>query len=120
MKAIEYNAQESIFSLMDRGARLDARNSMGFTLLHKAVMFGDISLIKRLLNHGAYRESCMIDAQDHNGNTALHWAVERNDPIIINALLYHRVKPSIKNKFGMKPTSVCKSDCIRNKLVRLE
>lgn len=57
-------------TLIDHGARLDARNSSGMTALHYASSTGNAGFVSLLIHHGAN-----VNETDSRGATALHWAV---------------------------------------------
>ncbi len=61
---------ELVSELILRGAKVDATNKLGRTVLMEAVLYGDKASVERVLNAG-------VDCQDRNafGGDALYWAV---------------------------------------------
>ena len=55
--------------MIDKGAKIDARDGMGYTPLYLAVEFDQISIFKTLIKHGAD-----INARTKTTGTLLHKA----------------------------------------------
>ena len=73
----ERAAADGVRLLLAAGADATAKNSRGYTALHRAVLDGpdDPSLAGLLLGAG-----CDPAAKDSNGRTAIDWAKEHNKP----------------------------------------
>ena len=84
--------------LLDRGARIDARNSEGETALITAARRGNLALLTVLINRGA-----RIDTADHEGNTALHEASFQSEASCVEALLIAGAPLSGRNALGFTP-----------------
>ncbi|KAF2232592.1 ankyrin, partial [Viridothelium virens] len=62
------------------------------TVLHFAVLNGDISNVDLLLQYGAE-----IEAQDCRGETALHYACMLYQEEMVKSLLRHGANPDVRN-----------------------
>jgi serine/threonine-protein phosphatase 6 regulatory ankyrin repeat subunit B len=69
-------------SLLATSTHLNARNTKGSTLLHRAAFTGDIKLTTLLLNAGAD-----IQIQDNMGRYPLHYAALRGHEAVLSLLL---------------------------------
>jgi uncharacterized protein len=83
--------------LLDRGARVEARNDLGLTALMHAAMYGHVDSAQRLLRAGA-----RVDARDNDGRTALiHGAMQLRPSIeLINRLLEHGADVNARDAEG--------------------
>lgn len=115
--------------LLYAGAKINAKNSYGFTPLHIAIAQNsdNIEMIKMLVNAGAdvnARDNrgnnvlqsdtrcninavkCMLYAgidvnnKNENGETALHSFVQKNEDIIVEYILRHGADVNVKDKHG--------------------
>lgn len=77
---------------------LNVQDSDGYSILHLAVMGGNESLVKFLLEHGANMNS--IDNQKHS---AIHWSVVCGHPEILALLLSNKANPSTADTNGAYP-----------------
>ncbi|PTB39227.1 hypothetical protein M441DRAFT_70368 [Trichoderma asperellum CBS 433.97] len=74
--------REAIKSLIFAGPRLDERNRQGKTLLHTAILSGQLKVVTDLISYGAE-----INLQDIDNMTPLQLAVQKNDGAFIQELL---------------------------------
>ncbi|KAF4551980.1 Ankyrin repeat-containing protein 7 [Elsinoe fawcettii] len=88
--------------LIDAGADVDGRNSLGDTALMFAVYYGQLELIDILLAAGAD-----LDAQADNGDTALIMAVHYDRVNIFALLLEKGADPSMVNKWNFSALHQC-------------
>ena len=73
---------ETVRTLLDAGADVNARSVVGDTALHRAARAGDAEVVRTLLDAGAD-----VHAQDKNDNTSLHEAVRAGDAEVVQVLL---------------------------------
>lgn len=78
------------------------------TILHKAVIENNKTMIKFLLNN-----KVNINMQDRYGNTALHEAVKHNNYEITVLLLYYGANYFIPNYNGLRPYNIA----VKNKII---
>lgn len=90
----------AISSLLDQGADVNARNSVGQPLLIEAAQNGHIKAMEMLLNRGAE-----VNAQSDEGDTALMAAAGPNDVKMVKLLLAKGADVNIKNKAGFTALS---------------
>ena len=91
--------QEAIATLLlERGAKVDARNYYGWTPMIWAAFCGNIEFMQILLDRGAE-----IDAKDNNGLTALHWAAAWGYPELIDVLVYRKAQVDVRTNAGLTP-----------------
>lgn len=81
--------------LLDAGVDIDARNNLGETALHKAVLFAHTSMVRLLLSRGA---STSI-ADNWWGGTPLHWAADMGKHDIGKLLLAAGAEVSARDVF---------------------
>eukprot|EP01117_Protostelium_nocturnum_P002767 TRINITY_DN1369_c0_g1_i2.p1 TRINITY_DN1369_c0_g1~~TRINITY_DN1369_c0_g1_i2.p1 ORF type:complete len:1307 (-),score=499.61 TRINITY_DN1369_c0_g1_i2:21-3941(-) len=80
----------------EKGANLEAQNDNGESLLHNAVLSGNISIVRFLLNRGA-----PVNAKTSLGETPLHWAVRvSNNQIVVFELLERGADSLACGKYG--------------------
>ncbi|GBG28227.1 Ankyrin repeat and protein kinase domain-containing protein 1 [Hondaea fermentalgiana] len=77
---------------------LDALDDSGFNLLHYAVAFGHVKLVKLLLNHGADPNKVTS-----TGDAPLHLAAEVADMDVVGALLHAGSDTSLRDASGQTP-----------------
>ena len=94
-------------AFLERGAEVDAEDVEGNTPLLFAVPRRSREMVQLLLEHGA-----RVDAVDHDGRTALHVAVERGI-VAVRPLLEHGVDPFKRDKSGVTPFGLTKSEKVR-------
>jgi ankyrin repeat protein len=136
--------------LYERKMNVNTANRFGFTALHVASMYGNLDLIKILLEnkanpclktkkgntalHLACKNSklnaakilislsnCdMIDIRNVNGDTALHIATRENNQKLVEILLDENANTTIKNANGQRPIDIAKSSFFLNIIKMLE
>lgn len=90
------NSVEMAKLLIKAGAKIDVPNKKGRTPLFPAVFFGNISLVKLLISHGAD-----INIQERaEGCTPLFWASARRDKNMVRVLLKNGANQDVKNLRG--------------------
>ncbi|CZR50156.1 uncharacterized protein PAC_00028 [Phialocephala subalpina] len=86
--------------LLERGARLESRNSSGQTVLSCCAERGQMAVVQLLIDQGAE-----IESESDSKRTPLSWAAEFGHGDIIRLLLKHGAEPDSKDKFGRTPLS---------------
>jgi ankyrin repeat protein len=84
--------------LIGRGAQLDAKDRVGMTPLHAAILGGDLQEIELILSKNAD-----IKAATDTGLTALHLAAATGQDQIVAILLRHGADPQSKDRDGQPP-----------------
>lgn len=124
-KVLEANPNAALVKLfLDKGAKPDEKDGMGFTPLRKAVMFSDKPEVIRLILEKKVDPNVLdtvvtagneefvkllLDAEaDVNrryadGMTALHLAVEAGNESVVSLLLEHLADPNLKDGQGRVP-----------------
>lgn len=64
----------------------------GFTPLHVASHYGQLNMVRFLLDKGA-----AVDVQTSSGYTALHQAAQQGHTVVITLLLQSKASPNIQN-----------------------
>jgi len=80
--ATSHNHCHIVRILLCRGASVRILDSSGGTVLHKAVLCGNLDIVCQLLTYGA-----AVDATDKDGKTALHQAALKSNFDIVQQLL---------------------------------
>jgi len=86
-----------VVRLIERGARLDARNPDGCSALHVAVQAGDTDFTRLLLERGADASSA-----DEGGFTSLHDAAAAGRLDLVELLLAHGARREVRVRTGWK------------------
>lgn len=97
----DYDNEEkakSIRTLIEAGAKVDAKNHNGDTPLHIAATHGYMNTVASLIDNKAN-----LDEQNNHGDTPLHLAVSKGHVIIIKMLVSHSAHESVKNEDGDTP-----------------
>ena len=84
--------------LIDRGAEVDVRRSLGATPLHDAAFRGEASVVKLLIEKGAD-----VNARDVQGSTPLHWATYTGDVSCGELLIGRGADVNAKNRYDATP-----------------
>lgn len=85
-------------ALLEHGANANTSGGHhGGTVLHRAVMRGDVALAQALLEHGAD-----LNCQDWSGKTPLHHAVAKNQQLVA-LLLAHAPNLAVASRDGETP-----------------
>ena len=86
---IQYKNLEAIKLFASKGANLRVRDPLGKTLLHDAVLSGDIEIINFLITHG-------VPVDEARWKTPLMVAIEENASLeVITTLLEHKADPNL-------------------------
>lgn len=99
--------------LLNKGARIDARNMGDDTALHLAAAHGHLDCVKYLLKHNPD-----VDAQNEHGNTPLHYACFWGFQSVAEELIRNNASVSMCNKDNETPIDKCRSE-LHEKLLRL-
>jgi hypothetical protein len=81
--------------LLQKGADLKAKSSVGWTALHCAASNGHEAVARLLLEKGVD-----IEAKENNGQTALHWAAWNGHEAVVRLLLQRGANAQAKGKNG--------------------
>ncbi|CAL8464474.1 g4009 [Coccomyxa elongata] len=92
--AIVHDIAEALGRLCDDGSP-DNSSTGGKKLLHWAAQFGDLGLVKRLLENNP-----ISDVGDSRGNSPLHLAVLNNHSVVVKELLVHNTDVLACNSQG--------------------
>ncbi len=120
--------EDMIVACRVNGAKLDAKNKVGFTPLHVAIIHDNLSAIRQLLNLGAdlnmqdnlgrtplhltaqygrlisarllHGRQCDLNLRDKEGQTALHLAVKHGHKRLVKRLLDYGISPIIRDNQG--------------------
>ena len=94
-RAVERGDVAEVMRLLDRGARIEARDGWGRTALIVASQVGVLETVHLLVDRGAYP-----DAQNHNGMTALMEAALTGRVKVMRLLLDANADVSLRNRSG--------------------
>jgi len=92
---------QSMTSLIENGADVDAENVDGLRPIHCAVRTKVVELVKLLIQHGAN-----VDATDVFGNTPLHDAVCRGLNVVQVLVQHGKAKLNVQNTDGKTPLHI--------------
>ncbi|XP_076684312.1 uncharacterized protein LOC143377171 [Andrena cerasifolii] len=92
---------ELVRVLLDKGAKVDARNSHGKTPLHNGVTSRKTEIVELLLNKGAN-----VNHRDNSDITSLHLAAENGTEDIIELLLVRGANVNAKTQDGKTPLHI--------------
>ncbi len=98
--AAEWALDDALKGLIEKGAKLDAVNANGESVLFAAVKGGSTSCLAILVDNGAETDSRSNLARDHVGNTPLHAAVRWNASAIARELIALGVEVNAQNMSG--------------------
>jgi ankyrin repeat protein len=98
--AVKMGHETSVQLLLEKGARLESKNSSGQTALSWGAQWGQIAVVQLLIDQGAE-----IESKSHNKRTPLSWAAEFGHEGIIQLLLKSGAEPDSKDKYGRTPLS---------------
>ena len=99
--------------LLDRGARIDARDQRGSTVLHRVALQGNLAAVELLVSRRA-----SIDLVDLAGLTPLHLAVREGHLSVATKLLEHGANPGVRAGNGMTVLDFAGNDRDMDALVR--
>ncbi|MBN8829029.1 MAG: ankyrin repeat domain-containing protein [Sphingobacteriia bacterium] len=103
--------------LLKYNVDISIRSFDGRSLIHNAVLGGNIKIIKALHKHSKKTGKLLdINAQDNNGNTALHFAARLDKRGIFKYLLKIGANPNIKNNKNLTPLDVIKPRVVEDTL----
>jgi cytohesin len=83
------------------GADVLRTNAQGVSVLHKACMFGQLAITKKLCDVGGD-----MAAQDSVGETPMHYAAKSGFPAIVKYLIEKGAPIDVANSAGMTPKQV--------------
>lgn len=102
--------------LLERGARINARDDNGDTALHAAALYADPALVDLLLSYGASG-----NVKDSIGQTPLHNAARHGQPEITRLLLRHGSDINAGDGMGLPPifeaVSYNQTECVNELLL---
>lgn len=99
--------------LLEKGARVDARDEDERTPLHRAARGGQEKCVQLLLKHGAD-----VNAQDFGGNTPLHVAAKKGLLQSVKALLEGKATKDVENGEGKTAFEVCTDARVREFILK--
>lgn len=91
-------------ALLDAGANVDAKSTLGYTPLHAAVRGGRAIVADLLIRRGAD-----VDARDTQMSTPLHVAAWRNTSNVVKVLLTAGANPCLRDVRGDRPIDVVRN-----------
>lgn len=100
-----------VVALLDGGANIKIANSQGVTALHKAALFGHVTIVRKLIESGAEPNS-----KDSSGDTALHVAAKGGFLPVVKFLLDADASASVKNAAGQMPKDVAANKAVADLL----
>ena len=95
--------------LLDRGAKVKARNKDGMVALHYACRESHLRITRLLLDNGAD-----INAQDIIGFTALHYASKSGSRECLSLLLSRSADTNSPTRVGTIPLDLAKTEEVMN------
>ena len=113
-EAVLRGSVEMARAALDSGASLNARDSLGYTPLHRAADEGEAGLVELLLDRGAGNSHSMsanglelpglsIDSRDNDEATPLMLAASGNHVSIIKLLVSGGADVHLKDEYGLCP-----------------
>jgi len=115
MAAAQYGTFQQVKDLLEKGARLDARDRQGNFPLHLAACHSDEKIAERLLALGASH-----DVRCNAGMTPLHAAAWNDRGEVVKLLLAAGADPTARNHTGRFPRAFCSETEIRDVLQKAE
>ena len=103
-RAVNYKSPKFVSLLLDRGAKVDARDSLGRTPLLIAARLGDAETARRLLDRGAD-----VNATAMMNYTPLHWAIYFDRRELFNLLLDFGADVNLLTMHGEGPLHLAAS-----------
>ncbi|KAF4449470.1 hypothetical protein F53441_7264 [Fusarium austroafricanum] len=91
--------------LLAAGANASAASHSGWSLLHTAALYDNVTMIDRLIHEGA-RPDCL----GPNGNRPIHYAATRNSDKVVHLLHEKGVDLNVLNYKGLSPLGVAISN----------
>ena len=93
---------EEVIRLVERGADVNGRDSIGETALFGAAAWGHVEVVRYLLSVGA---DCNT-VESSIGYTPLHWAASHGDLETIKVLVEAGADPRVADRQGRLPVDV--------------
>ena len=102
-KAIINNDTETSIALINSLAKadLDEQDKDGITPLHLATYYGDIDIVKALID-----KKVSLELGDSNGRTPLHYAAEKDQLEVAEILIQEGAKIDSIGKYNMTPLHI--------------
>jgi len=105
MWAITIGDIDIIKALLKKNADIWIPDNQGGTILHQAVLYGHIEVIKFLLSH----EIKLLDQGDSFGMTPLMWACDERNLEVIKLLLEYKPNIDVSDNNGRRAIDLCES-----------
>ncbi len=103
--AAEWQLNDAIIALIEKGAKINAVNSNGETALFSAVKSDSVSTVNILIEYGAVIDTRNSLARDYLGNTPLHSAVRWSAFNVAKDLINNGIDVDAQNLSGK--TALC-------------
>lgn len=117
--ALHFAAQENRYEvcqfLIENGANLEAKSSIGRTPLHLCSIKGHADIVKLLVNNGAD-----INCQDSDMYTPLHYASELGNKDCVQVLVEKGADLTVRNNLGSKPSDISMNIDVRSIIIQHE
>ena len=82
LDAVSQQNFEKVKKLMDSGVDVNEKGKVGFTPLITATGWGDLKIVKYLINHGAE-----VNATTNKGTSVIHYSSINKDPSVLKFML---------------------------------
>jgi ankyrin repeat protein len=118
LSPLHFAAQEGhlgvVNYLIEKKAKIDAKNASGAPPLHEAFRAGEVEAAKLLIQAGAD-----VNARDANGNAAMHLVMPLNARQAgLDLLLANKADPNIKDNHGDAPLHIAVATNLGLEIVR--
>jgi len=102
--AAECNQPGLVQRLIEKGAKVDARNNHNITPLIQAARLGHLEVVKIFVHHGAD-----VNAASKKGWTSLMWSGEQGHVEVVRFLLQSGADKSLKNNRGKTAVEIAEA-----------
>ena len=117
--ALHFAAQEGHYEtckfLIEKGANLEAKSSIGRTPLHLVSLRDNHEIAKLLIDNGAD-----VNCQDVDMYTPLHYASEMGNTMSAEVLVSRGADVSLKNNLGSRPGDISQNVDVRSVITQHE